>query len=63
MFQTITYTEVHEEGTPQTEQSLGYEEKNAIRYTAAAGYMPRALKKKTDRSTHPLQKELPAGPY
>ena len=38
------------------DDSLSYEEKNALRYTA--GYIPRALKKKIDRFSHPLKKEL-----
>ena len=40
----------------QSQQSLSYEEKNALRYTA--GYIPRALRKKVERSNHPLMEEL-----
>ena len=36
--------------------TLSYEEKNALRY--AAGYIPRALKKKLDRSSHQHKAEL-----
>ena len=36
--------------------SLDYEEVNALRYTA--GYVIRALRKKIDRSAHPLMEEL-----
>ncbi len=44
--------DVHHKG----EATLDYEEKNALRYTA--GYTLRALKKKINRSAHPLKKEL-----
>ena len=37
-------------------QHLTYEEINALRY--AAGYIPRALKKKLLKSTHPLKKDI-----
>jgi len=37
-------------------QKLTYEETNALRY--AAGYVPRALKKKLSKSTHPLKEDL-----
>ena len=47
---------IHERETLPRDESLSYEEKNALRYTA--GYIPRALKKKIDRSSHPLKKEL-----
>ena len=48
---------IHERETLPSDESLSYEEKNALRYTA--GYnVPRALKKKIDRSSHPLKKEL-----
>ena len=36
--------------------SLGYEERNALRYTA--GYVIRSLTKKVERSSHPHKKEL-----
>ena len=38
------------------QESLTYEEKNAVRY--AAGYIPRALRSKLERSSHPLKEEL-----
>ena len=38
------------------QESLTYEEKNAIYY--AAGYIPRALHSKLERSSHPLKEEL-----
>ena len=44
------------ERRPQADEPLSYGEKNAIRYTA--GYIPTALKKKIDHSSHPLKKEL-----
>jgi len=47
---------LHERETPHADVGLSYEEKNVIRYTA--GYIPRALRKKIDRSSHPLKKEL-----
>ena len=37
-------------------QRLTYEETNALRY--AAGYIPRALKKKLQTSTHPLKTDI-----
>ena len=36
--------------------TLTYEERNALRY--AAGYIPKALHKKIERSSHPIKKEL-----
>ena len=45
-----------DEGGEQPQQSLSYEEKNALRYTA--GYIPRALRKKVERCNHPLMEEL-----
>ncbi len=39
-----------------TEPALTYEEINALRY--AAGYVPRALRKKLERGSHPLKEEL-----
>lgn len=36
--------------------ALTYEETNALRY--AAGYVPRALRKKLSKSTHPLKDDL-----
>ena len=47
---------IHEREPLPSDESLSYEEKNALRYTA--GYIPRALKKKIDRSSHLLKKEL-----
>ena len=47
---------VCERRPPLADESLSYEEKNVIRYTA--GYIPRALKKKIDCSSHPLKKQL-----
>lgn len=38
------------------ENSLTYEEVNALRY--AAGYVPRALRKKLEHGSHPLKEEL-----
>ena len=38
------------------QESLSYEENNAIRY--AAGYIPRALRSKLKRSNHPLKEDL-----
>ena len=35
---------------------LTYEERNALQY--AAGYVPRALKKKLNKSAHPLKEDL-----
>ena len=43
-------------GREQPQQSLSYQEKNALRYTA--GYIPRALREKVERSNHPLMEEL-----
>ena len=40
----------------QEEQALSYEEKNALRY--AAGYVPRHLKKRLQKSAHPMNQEL-----
>jgi len=37
-------------------QELSYGEENALRY--AAGYIPRALRRKLERSSHPLKEEL-----
>ncbi len=42
--------------TPSQSMPLTYEEVNALRY--AAGWVPRALKKKLSKSTHPLSKDL-----
>lgn len=39
-----------------TETGLTYEEVNALRYSA--GYVPRALRKKLERGSHPLKEEL-----
>ena len=39
-----------------TETGLTYEEVNAVHYSA--GYVPRALRKKLERGSHPLKKEL-----
>ena len=39
-----------------SQQRLSYEEQNALRY--AAGYIPRALRKRLERSGHPLKEEL-----
>jgi len=36
--------------------TITYEETNALCY--AAGYVPRALKKKLSKSTHPLKEDL-----
>ena len=38
---------------------LDYNEKNALRY--AAGYVPRALRKRLERGSHPLKEELVLG--
>lgn len=38
------------------EPSLSYDEKNALRY--AAGFVPLSLRKKLERSAHPLKEEL-----
>lgn len=40
----------------QTPVNLDFEESNALRY--CAGYILRAVKKKIDKSAHPLKKEL-----
>ncbi len=42
--------------TPSQSMPLTYEEVNTLRY--AAGWVPRALKKKLSKSTHPLSKDL-----
>ena len=39
-----------------SETGLTYEEVNALRYSA--GYVPRALRKKLERGSHPLKEEL-----
>ena len=44
------------EATATAHSALTYEEINAIRY--AAGYVPRALKKKLTKSPHPLKEDL-----
>ena len=44
------------EATATAHSALTYEEINAIRY--AAGYVPRALKKKLTKSAHPLKEDL-----
>ena len=47
---------VVETETPRQEQVLSYEEKNTLQY--AAGYVPRHLKKRLQKSAHPLKEEL-----
>ena len=47
---------VVELSTTTSTQQFSYEEENALRY--AAGYIPRALRRKLERSSHHLKEEL-----
>ncbi len=49
-------TPVEKQAGSTSQQRLSYEEQNAMRY--AAGYIPRALRKRLERSSHPLKEEL-----
>ena len=53
---TLKYPLTNQETCVEESETLSYEELNGLRY--AAGYVPRAIRKKVTKSGHPLKKDL-----
>ena len=53
---TLKYPLTNQETCVEESETLSYEELNGLRY--AAGYVPRAIRKKVTKSGHPLKKDF-----